>query len=227
MLVAVGIALLAVLVAACVVLLLEHGGVAAARSSLALAVIMAIEIILAGQGLLSRWDRVPPPILPVIGGAVLIAIATAFSPVGARVANLAPVGILVGFQAFRLPLELLMERAARDGLVPVQMSFSGWNFDILSGTLAIPVAIMAALGRESRRAILAWNVLGTLLLANIIAIAVASLPMFAAFGADRVNTWIAEPPYIWLPGVLVPSALFGHVVTWRKLARSPGPRAAT
>jgi hypothetical protein len=69
--------------------------------------------------------------------------------------------------------------------------------------------------------IVAWNLLGTLLLVNIVSIAVASLPTFAAFGPDRLNTWVADPPYVWLPGVLVPAALFGHILTWRKLARVP------
>jgi hypothetical protein len=112
-----------------------------------------------------------------------------------------------------------MHRAASDGLMPVQMSFSGRNFDILTGLFAIPVAILAARERAPRGLIVVWNLVGSLLLANIVSIAVASLPMFAAFGPDRLNTWVADPPYVWLPGVLVPAALFGHILTWRKLAR--------
>jgi len=33
-----------------------------------------------------------------------------------------------------------------------------------------------------------------------------------------LNTWIADPPFIWLPGVLVPAALLGHLLLWRKMA---------
>jgi len=47
--------------------------------------------------------------------------------------------------------------------------------------------------------------------------------MVGAFGPDRLNTWIADPPYIWLPGVLVPAALFGHLLTWRKLGQRASP----
>jgi hypothetical protein len=63
-------------------------------------------------------------------------------------------------------------------------------------------------------------VIGTLLLVNIVSIAVASTPMFAAFGPDRLNTWVADAPYVFLPTVLVPAAVFGHALTWRKLAGS-------
>ena len=67
-----------------------------------------------------------------------------------------------------------------------------------------------------------WNVRGTLLLVNIVSIAIASTPIFAAFGPDRLNTWVADPPYVFLPSVLVPAAVFGHALTWRKLAIETG-----
>jgi hypothetical protein len=66
---------------------------------------------------------------------------------------------------------------------------------------------------------MAWNTLGSLLLAAIIIIAFISTPVVAAFGPDRVNTFVANPPYVWLPGILVPTALLGHLLLWRKLSR--------
>jgi len=213
-----GIAALAVLVALCLVVMLQRAGVSGVRSGALIGAVMGSQIALAASGDLAQWDRVPPPLLPVIGTSVALAVVAAMSRAGRRVAESVPFAALVGYQSFRLPLELVMHRAATTGLMPVQMSFSGWNFDILTGALAIPVAWLAARGRASRGLITAWNVMGTLLLANIVTIAVVSLPVFAVFGPDRVNTWIADPPYIWLPGVLVPAAIFGHIVTWRKLA---------
>jgi hypothetical protein len=219
MTVAVGIATLAVLVAGWIVWLFGRAGSSAARAATLVIVVMAVEYVLAVRGILANWQHVPPPILPVVAGPVVLAIVTAFSPVGGRAATRLSFAQLIGYQAFRLPLELVMHQAAVSGLMPEQMSFTGRNFDILTGVLAIPVAIAAARGSAPRWLIVAWNAVGTLLLANIVAIAVASMPMLAVFGPDRLNTWIADPPYIWLPGVLVPSALLGHLVLWRKLAR--------
>ena len=79
----------------------------------------------------------PPPIMLLLVAMLLVVTATFFSRVGARFTTL-PLWILVGSQVFRLPLELVMHRASDVGLMPVQMSFSGWNFDILSGLLAVP-----------------------------------------------------------------------------------------
>ena len=64
-----------------------------------------------------------------------------------------------------------------------------------------------------------WNVLGLALLANIVGIAIASTPLFRAFGDDRLNTFVAYPPFVWLPAVLVTGALMGHILVWRKLAQ--------
>jgi hypothetical protein len=148
-----------------------------------------------------------------------LVLVTAFSRVGGRIAASASFAAIIGIQAFRFPLEFVMHEAATSGLMPAQMTYTGWNFDIVTGLLAIPVAVLARRRPQPPRGlIVAWNVLGTLLLVNIVTIAVASTPTFAWFGPDRLNTWVADPPYVFLPTVLVPAAAFGHALTWRKLS---------
>jgi hypothetical protein len=44
-----------------------------------------------------------------------------------------PLLTLVGLQSFRLPLQLALHRAAEQGIIPVQLSYSGYNFDIVTG----------------------------------------------------------------------------------------------
>jgi hypothetical protein len=110
-----------------------------------------------------------------------------------------------------------MHRAASEGLMPVQMSYSGFNFDIVTGASAALVALALWTGRGGRRLAFAWNALGSTLLLVIVSIAVASMPMLQAFGPERENRWIAYFPYVWLPTILVPAALLGHVLVWRKL----------
>jgi hypothetical protein len=58
-----------------------------------------------------------------------------------------------------------------------------------------------------------------MLLANIVTIAVASTPVFAAFGPDRLNTFVFHPPFVWLPAVMVLAALTGHLIVWRAVSR--------
>jgi hypothetical protein len=112
-----------------------------------------------------------------------------------------------------------MHQAAVEGTMPLQMTYTGSNFDIVSGATALVVGGLAAWGRAPRSLLLAWNTLGSLLLVAILVIAVASLPAFAAFGQEpaQLNTWIAYFPYVWLPAGLVSAALLGHVLLWRRL----------
>ncbi|PYR63257.1 MAG: hypothetical protein DMF88_25635 [Acidobacteria bacterium] len=219
--IAVGMTALAVVVAALMVVLVSRAGRGVAiAAAIVIAVLMVAEYALASSGILREWTRRPPPFMPAVAVPILLALVVALSPLGRRIAAAASFALIIGIQGFRLPLELVMHDAATTGLMPVQMTYTGWNFDIATGTLAIAVAWVAARSPRSRGIVFAWNLLGTLLLINIVTIAIVSLPMFAAFGPDRVNTWVAEPPYVFLPTVLVPAAVFGHALTWRKLAAS-------
>jgi hypothetical protein len=119
-----------------------------------------------------------------------------------------------------------MHRAATEGTMPEQMTFTGLNFDIVSGATAIIVAAMVARGVAPRGLVVAWGVLSSALLAIVMGIAVASMPALAAFGHDpaHLNTWLTFFPFVWLPGVLVPAALFGQIVVLRKLRLSLSSR---
>ena len=189
-------------------------------AALVVAVVMIAEYTLASSGVLREWTRRPPPFMLAVAAPIVLALVTALSGLGRRIAASASFASIIGIQSFRFPLELLMHRAATTGLMPRQMSYSGRNFDIVSGIAAIVVAVVVWRFPRSHSMVIAWNVLGTLLLVNIVSIAVASTPMFAAFGPDRLNTWVADAPYVFLPAVLVPAAVFGHALTWRKLAGS-------
>ena len=62
-----------------------------------------------------------------------------------------------------------------------------------------------------------WNVLGLALLVNILAVAMASTPMVAYWGPDRLNVFVARMPYTLLPAVMVLAAWAGHLIVFRAL----------
>jgi hypothetical protein len=181
---------------------------------------LAITGGLAAVGFFADTDSAPPRPLLLLVPTIGLAIALATSRIGKELADRAPIVFLVGLHAFRLPLELVMHVAAREGTMPEQMTFTGLNFDILTGATAVVVAALVARNRAPRWLVAAWNTLGSVLLVAIGAIAIASLPTFHAFGSDpaRVNTWVLHFPFVWLPAALVSVALFGHIVVWRRLA---------
>jgi hypothetical protein len=186
---------------------------------------MALTWSLAASGLLLQFNRRPPPLAGLFAAIVLLALALAFSRIGRRLAAL-PLWWLVGAQGFRFPLELAMHRMAERGIMPAQMSYDGYNFDILTGITALVVAVLIRGGRASRQIVLAWNVMGLALLVNVVTIAIASTPMFRAFGDDRLNVWVMFPPFVWLPTVLVLAALAGQLIVFRALSalsQTPAP----
>lgn len=180
---------------------------------------MAFTAALASSGLLGDFERRPPPLPVLVAVTFGLAVAIAFSRFGARVMDGVPLAWLVGFQGFRLPLELVMHRASEEGVMPIQMSYSGQNLDIISGVTAILVAWLISRGYSTNRTVWLWNILGSALLVNIVVVAILSLPMFAVWGPEQLNLWITRAPFVWLPTVLVPFALIGHLLLWRKLLR--------
>ena len=159
-----------------------------------------------------QFPPAPPTMVVVFVLVPVLSVGLGVSPVGRRLAAGLPLVILVGVQAFRLPLELMMHRAYDYGLMPVQMSYSGWNFDIITGITAIVVVVLLATGRAGVRTVRAWNVMGTLLLVNIVLIAMLSAPTpWRVFRDGPANVSISTAPYVWLPAVMVAFAILGHI----------------
>lgn len=185
---------------------------------------LALTGLAAARGVL-RFQS-PPSMLALLPLILAVALGVALAPVGRQLALGLPIAALVGFQSFRVAVELLLHRAYSEGLMPVQMSYSGRNFDIVSGLTAIAVAGWLATGQRSptlvRRVVWAWNLLGVALLANILAVALLSAPTpFRVFMNEPANVWVTAAPWIWLPAIMVLAAVLGHALVFRWLMTSP------
>ena len=177
---------------------------------------MGATLAAADRGVFLDWHRTPPPFALLVASIFTLGAGIAFSPLGARLARL-PLWALVVVQAFRLPLEIAMHALVSRGIMPEQMSYSGRNFDVLTGATAIVVAALVKTGIGGRRLVTVWNVAGLALLVNIVTVAILSTPRFAMFGDDRLNVFVVYPPFVWLPAVLVLAALAGHLIILRAL----------
>jgi hypothetical protein len=184
----------------------------------AAAIWMAVTWAAAARGALLDFDSNPPPFALLVGAILLLAVRIGLTRYGRRLALGVPLWALVGVQAFRLPLELAMHALAERGVMPVQMSYSGRNFDIITGITALVVAGLLRAGVAGRGLVLAWNVLGLALLVNIVTVAILSTPRFRYFGDEALNTFVMHVPFVWLPAVMVLAALAGHLVVFRAVA---------
>jgi hypothetical protein len=181
---------------------------------------LAVPAVLATRGALDRYAPPPAPVMILIALITLGTILLAFSGFGARLATGVPLAGLVGCQVFRVPVEWVLHRLYVEGVIPVQMTWSGRNFDVITGLLAAALGLWLWAGRRPTRLVVAWNVLGLALLLNIVAVAVLSTPSpFRAFMNDPANRLPSTFPYVWLPTFLVQAALFGHLLVFRALRR--------
>ena len=170
--------------------------------------------LLVGSGTLLRM---PLAGLPFFFGAILlVSTAVGLSPLGGRLATTLPLTALVGFQAFRLPLELVLHAWGEQGTIPISMTWRGQNWDILTGLIALATFPFAARSRT-----LAWvvNLVGAGLLLNVMRVAVMSSPLPFAWGVTPPLLLALNLPYALIGPVCVGGALIGHIVLTRALLR--------
>jgi len=171
------------------------------------------------NGVFRNFTALSPKLLLVPLTGFFIVLLISFSKGFGRLLRSTPPQWLVYFQAFRIFVELLLWFAFFKGLIPSQMTFEGFNYDVFSGILALPAGWMLANGvRYARQVAIAYNLLGLLLLFNIVTIAVLSMPTpFRQFLNDPANRIVAEFPFVYLPGVLVVLAFAFHIFSLRQL----------
>jgi hypothetical protein len=170
---------------------------------------------LAGLVASGRMTSLPMSGLPFFFGSILaICVGLGLSPVGARLATGVSLAALVGFQAFRLPLELVLHEWVAQGTIPGTMTWTGQNWDIVSGIAALVCAPLA--GRYPAAARFA-NIVGFALLLNVMRVAIMSSPFPFGWGQQPPLLLALHLPYALIGPVCVGGALFGHVVLTRAL----------
>ena len=179
----------------------------------AIATAMTLSAVLASTGLMARADVKPPWLQSLIGLEFVALLGYGLSRHGRIATNDTALGSLVLLQSFRLPLELVMLHAARRGVMPVEFSMAGYNFDVVTGALAVPLGLALLRGwAVPRYVLIAWNAWGVACLLVIAALAVATSPNVAWFGSAQahVSVWVLYFPYAWLPTIVVPVAAYAH-----------------
>ena len=102
--------------------------------------------------------------------------------------------------------------------MPIQMTFEGRNWDILTA-LTAPLAVWACQrwSKQAKSIAILWNILGLGLLLNIVVVSILSTPVpFRVFMNEPANTFITVFPFVLLPVALVSSALLLHVLSLRQ-----------
>jgi hypothetical protein len=179
-----------------------------------------IPTLLAYAGITQAWELRPPAMLLLMAlQSALIPYLVFKTPIGRNLATALPQSALLGIQIIRFPLEVIMAAMACHQLLPLEMTFLGWNFDIFTGIVALPLAIWVAFRGEikSRLPILIFNVLGLTFATWAAGMGVLSTPSPAhLLDLSMDNRYIAHFPWIGLPFVILPMAFIAHLVSIQK-----------
>ncbi len=198
---------------------LMRNGLPMTKFTLLLVAWAAVSAALSISGFLSDFSTFPPRMMIVLLVPLLVVLFFTFSARSDIFLKKIPAAWIVFMQSFRVVVELFLWWAFLDDLLPRQMTFEGRNFDILAG-LTAPIVAVFWLGYHRRKPILViiWNVMGLVLLFNIVIIALLSMPTPARyFMNEPANTLVATFPWVWLPALLVILALALHLLSIKQM----------
>lgn len=197
---------------------------AASGSRLLLAVMLALGLVhglLAERGVYADATSFPPPQFALLAPVVLALLVLLFVPRGRAWLGGFSLVALTALNALRIPVELVLHDAYEAGLVPRGMTYSGHNFDIVSGiTALLMVGWMLSKRPPSRTVLIAWNLLCLVLLVIVVVTAAGSIPSTVQhWNFDRPNLLVLRAPYVLLPALLVPAVLLAHAAALVQLLR--------
>ena len=188
-------------------------------SILVIFVWLAFANIIAMSGMLWDFTNMPPKLLLItLPPLIFILMLFVSKPFHELFESIGHFWIIYA-QSFRILMEFILWLLYRYHVIPVQMTFEGRNFDILIGLSAPFIAYFCFIKKSwSEKVALVWNIVGLLVLANIVVVAVLSAPYpFRYFMNEPVNTIVFHLPFVWLPSFVVPFALMLHLISIRRL----------
>ncbi len=175
-------------------------------------IIISLFSIVAGSGIIVRNFF---PIGPLLFALIfLFGMIFSFSKSGGEATKFLTLAALIGFQGFRLPLEIILHHWSTIGTIPETMTWSGQNWDIATGVLSV---ISIPFVSRSKSAALIVNSIGFLLLLNVIRVVVMSSPLPFAWELSNPLRLVSYFPYCLVGPLFVLPALVAHLLTYRKI----------
>jgi hypothetical protein len=167
----------------------------------------------------------PPRFVFMIGPALLLIVLFFVTKRGRGFIDRMDLRALTLLHVVRVPVEIVLFALAVHKTIPEILTFEGRNFDIIMGITAFPIAWWVFAKAGSRKVLLAWNILGLILLLNVVVHGILSVPFpFQQFGLDQPNIAMLHAPYLLLPGLIVPVVLFSHLAAIRLILANSNNR---
>lgn len=167
-------------------------------------------------------SQFPPRLILVLVPLIFLCLFLSMLPGIRKFLQYIPPQWLIGLQFFRVPVEIFLWLLYETGTLPIQMTFEGHNFDILTGLSAPLIVYLCFKKNWPGWVAIVWNMAGIGLVFNIMTIAIFSMPTpFRYYMNEPTNTFVTEFPFILLPAVMVVSAYGLHFMSLSQLMYKP------
>ena len=155
------------------------------------------------------------PLAPILMASLfIVGILFSFSTGGKQLALKTPLYILIGFQAFRFPLEILLHLWSDQGTIPETMTWTGSNFDILAGLLSLGSFYFV---KNNKKLGYFVNAIGFVLLMNVLRVVIMSSPFPFSWPLDQPLQLIFYFPYALIAPSFVLPAFVGHLLVFQRM----------
>jgi hypothetical protein len=176
--------------------------------------------LLGYAGVIANTSALPPGMIYLVVPIIMMVVFMASSRIGETVALSFPLWLLMGFESFRLVVEIFLHQLWLNGQLPKMLTYQGSNFDILIGISAPIVAWLLVSRRISPQMALAWNAIGIVMLANVaVRAALTTSGPLHLISTEVPNVAIGTFPFTYIPGLMVPLAIVLHVMSIRVIRK--------
>jgi len=120
---------------------------------------------------------------------------------------------LLGIHIIRIPIEFIIFQLFNRKMLPIEMTFLGWNYDLFFGVTAILFLVFSSINPRILTSVLfkAWNILGICSLLQVVIIGILSSPLpLQAMAFEQPNIAVLQFPYALLPTIVVPIVILSH-----------------
>jgi hypothetical protein len=154
--------------------------------------------------------------VPVIVGAPILLRSRRIG----EVLDAMPAAWLVALQVYRVFGSIFLVAWARN-LAPGLFALPAGTGDVITGLLALPVALsLASGGNDGRRAAIAWNIFGLLDFAVAVSLGLITSPGPLQLIVPSIpNAAAGLYPTVLIPAFAVPSSILLHALSLRQLSR--------
>ncbi|MES2380641.1 MAG: hypothetical protein V4538_06355 [Bacteroidota bacterium] len=123
---------------------------------------------------------------------------------------------LTVIQSYRLAIELLFIGSVNAGLLNKEVTFEGYNFDLLFSISSILIYLLAYQYKVvSEKIVLYWNYLGLIVITSILFLFTTSIyfPLFWGSEIPLMPSGFADFYFLLVPSLLMPLAVFIHILS--------------